>query len=183
MRLVLLGPPGSGKGTQAAALARHFNVPVISSGELLRGRAAGGGEESRHVAELLVRGELVPDELAVTVVNEALKGAGTDGYIIEGFPRTVAQAEHLDAPPIDAVVHLAVPDEVARDRIAGRSGHGRSDDARRDIVERRLRDYHSETEPLLDLYGRRGVLRSVDGGQTLEAVTAEILRALDAHRR
>jgi adenylate kinase len=178
MRLALLGPPGSGKGTQAAALGRHFNVPVVASGELLRTGAATGGDLWRDVTDRLARGELVPAELVVAVVNDAIEAAGSDGYILDGFPRTLTQAEHPDAPPVDAVVHLAVPDDLARERIARRAPSGRTDDASRAAVEHRLRAYHAETEPLLDLYRKRGVLRSVDASQPPDRVTADILRGL-----
>jgi adenylate kinase len=174
VRLALVGPPGSGKGTQAAALGRHLGVPVISSGELLRAAAA----NRRDLADRLARGELVPDDVVLALVQDALGHASSDGYIIDGFPRTRAQAEHVDAPPVDAVIHLVVPDDVARERIARRVG-GRTDDAERATVERRLRQYHSDTEPLLDLYRGRGILRSVEADQKPEAVTADILRALD----
>jgi adenylate kinase len=179
VRLVLLGPPGSGKGTQAAALSRHFGVPVVSSGELLRAAAADNRDIWHDMAARMARGELVPDDVVLAVINDALRGAGDDGYIIDGFPRTRGQAEHVDAPSVDAVIDLAVPDDVARERIARRAGSGRTDDTNRATVERRLRDYHSETEPLLDLYQRRGVLRSVDASQDPGAVTADILRAID----
>lgn len=175
---MLLGPPGSGKGTQGLALSRHLGVPVISTGELLRAGATDGSGVWRDVAETLGRGELVPDDVVLALVNEALAATGTGGYILDGFPRTVGQAEHVAAPPIDAVIHLAVPDDAVRERIARRAPAGRPDDAMRDTVERRLRRYHSETEPLLDLYRGKGLLTSVDASQEPDAVTAAILRAL-----
>jgi adenylate kinase len=178
MRLALIGPPGSGKGTQAHLLGEHFGAPVVSSGELLRAGASGDTDLAREIAGWLAQGELVPDELAFTVIHDELAKAGNDTYILDGFPRTLAQAEHADAPPLDAVVHLAVPDEIARDRIARRAA-GRADDASLAAIERRLRRYHSQTEPLLDFYRRAGLLRSVDAGQEPEAVTAAILRALE----
>jgi adenylate kinase len=155
---------------------------VISSGELLRAAAAADRDVWHDIAAPMARGELLPDDVVLAVINDALKRVGSDGYILEGFPRTRAQAEHVDAPSVDAVIHLAVPDAVARERIARRAGIGRTDDTNLATVERRLRDYHSETEPLLDLYRRRGVLRSVEASQKPEAVTADILQALDNDR-
>jgi adenylate kinase len=179
MRLALIGPPGSGKGTQAHVLGEHFGAPVVSSGELLRAGASGDTDLAREIASWLAQGELVPDELAFTVIHDELAKAGNDTYILDGFPRTLAQAEHVDAPPLDAVVHLAVPDEIARDRIALRAGSGRTDDANLAAIERRLHRYHSQTEPLLDFYRRAGLLRSVDAGLPLEVVTDAILRTLE----
>ena len=178
MRLASIGPPGSGKGTQAAALARHFDVPVVSSGELLRAAATDDRGARHDVADRLARGDLVPDEVVLALVNDALENARGDGYILDGFPRTLGQAGHVDAPPVDAVIHLSVPDDVARERIAGRVGSGRTDDIDRAAVERRLRHYRAATEPLLDLYEGRGILRSVEASQPPEAVTADILQIL-----
>ena len=183
MRLALLGKPGAGKGTQGVRLARHFGVPLISTGELLRHRADAGGAAAGELAELLARGELVPDELVVSVVNEALAAAsGAGGYVIDGFPRTLSQARHAAVPTLDAVVHLAVPDDVALSRVAERAGAGRADDARRDATARRLRSFHDETEPVLELYRRRGILTTVDGTQPPEQVTEAILQALPVPR-
>jgi adenylate kinase len=179
VRIALLGPPGSGKGTQAAALARHFGVPVISSGELLRGRVDGANGEWRDVAARLAQGDLVPDEVVLDVVNRALRDhPERNGYVLDGFPRTRAQAEHPAAPPLDAVVQLALADDVARKRLAGRAAAGRDDDGNDDAIERRLRHYHAQIEPLLDLYRARGVLTVVDAAQPADGVTTAILAAL-----
>jgi adenylate kinase len=181
VRLALLGKPGAGKGTQGLRLARHFGVPLISTGELLRHRADPGGAAAGELAELLARGELVPDELVLSVVNEALAAAsGTGGYVIDGFPRTLSQARHAAAPTLDAVVHLAVPDDVALSRVAKRAGAGRVDDTRRDATARRLKSFHDETEPVLEFYRRRGILTTVEGIQPPEHVTEAILQALPA---
>src|SRR5689334_8384111 len=121
MRLVLLGAPGSGKGTQGALLAGHFDVPHVSSGELLRGHVAAGTARGRQVRAFLARGDLVPDDLVVEVVRDALVSAGNaHGYLLDGFPRTLAQAKRafaLAAPTgdtADAVIYLQIPDDVAR---------------------------------------------------------------------
>jgi adenylate kinase len=180
VRFALLGKPGAGKGTQGVRLARRLDVPLISTGELLRRRAEGDGPGAAHLADLLVRGELVPDDLVMSIVNDALASAGTaaaGGYILDGFPRTVAQARHSDTPVLDAVVHVDVPDDVALRRIAERAAD-RTDDVRRDATERRLQCFRSETEPVLDFYRRRGMLTTVDGTRPPEQVTETILQAL-----
>lgn len=178
VRLALLGPPGSGKGTQAAALARELGVPVVSTGDLLRARAAEDPDAWHELATRLRQGDLVPDDLVLSVVNDALNApAMSDGYVLDGFPRTIVQAEHPETPPVDVVINLHAPDDVVRSRIARRADV-RADDADRAAVERRLHLYHSDTAPLLDLYGREGVLTSVDATESPEAVTTAILRAL-----
>jgi adenylate kinase len=181
MRLILLGAPGSGKGTQAAALANHFEVPHISSGELLRRHVAAETELGREVATYLERGELAPDGLVMAVVAEAIADAD-GGYVLEGYPRTVSQAREAEASYgarfADAVVVLEVPDDVARQRLARRMSAGRSDDRDPEIIERRLRGFHADTEPLIDYYRDRGLLVAVDAVQPPLAVTRAILAAL-----
>ncbi|MGQ0615767.1 MAG: adenylate kinase family protein [Acidimicrobiia bacterium] len=179
MRLVLMGPPGSGKGTQGAALADRFGVPVISSGELLRARVAAGSWSD--VAAEIDRGELVADDVVLGLVREAIAADGRgDGYILDGYPRTVAQALHPDSPPFDAVVVLAVPDEVARQRLAGRAREGRRDDADVAAVDRRLEEYHVETAPLLEHFRVQGILATVDAAGAPATVTTAILDRLSA---
>jgi adenylate kinase len=179
---MLLGPPGSGKGTQGEAVSRRFGIPVISSGELLRARVAEGQSVPPVVAAQQKRGELVSDDLVLGIVRDAIARAGR-GYILDGFPRTLAQAERDDTPPVDAVIHLDVPDDDVRERLARRAREGRADDADTDVVERRLRRYHGETEPLLDYYRRLGILTTVDASQPPEKVTAAILDALPDDER
>jgi adenylate kinase family enzyme len=178
IRLALLGKPGSGKGTQGMALARHLGVPSISMGDLLRSRAADTTPRARELRAMLDRGELVPDELVLSVVRDAVDARHGGGYILDGFPRTLAQAQ-ADAAPVDAVVNLALPDDVARQRLAQRAEAGRTDDADLDAIERRLRRFHSDAEPIIDLYRKRGILTTVDASASPDAVTAAILAALD----
>ena len=187
MHIVLLGAPGSGKGTQGDLLAEHFGVPHVSSGELLRRHVASGSDLGRQVGSFLARGELVPDDLVLTVVGDALSGAfEAGGYVLDGIPRTLAQAEraYALAKPAglvaDAVIYLDVPDDVARERLAGRAGTGRADDADPAVIERRLQVFHADTRPLLDFYRQRGILKTVDAVQPVEAVSRAILEALEA---
>jgi adenylate kinase len=187
VQLVLLGAPGSGKGTQGANLADHFAVPHISSGDLLRKHVAGGTDLGQSIAAYLERGEFVPDELVLAVVGDAVVTATQQGgYILDGFPRTRAQAERayeLAGPAgaaADAVVYLAVPDDVARRRLTERSDDSRADDVDPAVIERRLQLFHDETEPLLAYYADRGILVPIDAEQPPNAVSRAIFAALAA---
>jgi adenylate kinase len=187
MKVVLLGAPGSGKGTQGVVVARHFGVPHVSSGELLRSQVAGGSALGRQVASCIAQGELVPDDLVLAVVGDALTGAvEAGGYVLDGIPRTLAQAEQayaLAGPAglvADAVVYLDVPDDVARERLARRAETGRADDANPTVIERRLQIFHADTAPLLDFYRQRGILKTIDAVQSVHAVSNAILRALSS---
>jgi adenylate kinase len=177
VRLALLGKSGAGKGTQAAALARLLQVPLVSLGDILRRRAAGPGPTSRRLAQLMERGELVPDDLVLEVVRAAVEAAGDRGYILDGFPRTEAQAR-ADAVPIDTVVSLELPDDVARERLTRRAADGRTDDADTEAIDRRLRQFATDTAPLIDLYRGRGILTTVDATAPPDEVSAAILDAL-----
>jgi adenylate kinase len=185
MKLVLLGAPGAGKGTQAAALAEKLGVPHVSSGELLRRHVAAGTDLGRGVADYLDRGELVPDDLIMTIVTDALADAQS-GYILDGFPRTISQAREAEKRFGDALADSAVlldlPDRVARQRIAERAAEGRPDDRDAEAIEQRLRLFHAETDPVIDYYRDRGNLITVDAVQPPAAVTAAILGALEEDR-
>lgn len=185
MQLVLLGAPGSGKGTQGVVLAQKLGVPHVSSGELLRAHAATESELGRQVADCIARGELVPDDLVLAVVGDALTGAiKAGGYVLDGIPRTLAQAEraYALAKPAglvaDAVIYLDVPDDVARERLARRSETGRADDADPTVIERRLQIFHADTGPLLNFYLERGILIPIDAVRSVRAITKAIFDAL-----
>ena len=184
MRIVLLGAPGSGKGTQGRALAAHFGVRHVSTGDLLRDHIANGTELGQLARQYVQRGELVPDDVMVQIAGEAVVDAAREGgYVLDGFPRTLAQAEHAyelagaAGVTADSVVFLDVPDDVVRERLLARD-EGRVDDANPAVVERRLRVFHDETEPLLDFYRQRGILVTVDAAQTPEKVTQDMLAAV-----
>jgi adenylate kinase len=181
----MLGAPGSGKGTQGIVVARHLGVPHVSSGELLRAQIASGSEIGRQIERCVARGELVPDDLVLAVVGGALTGAvEAGGYVLDGIPRTLAQAERayeLAKPAglvADAVIFLDVPDDVARERLAGRATTGRADDTDPTVIERRLQIFHADTRPLLNFYRERGILMTIDAVQPVRAVSNAIFRAL-----
>jgi adenylate kinase len=184
IRLLLLGAPGSGKGTQGPPLARHFGVPHLSSGELLREQVKAGSELGREVAGALDRGELVPDEVIVALMDEVLGSPATAaGYVLDGFPRTVAQAELAEGlldrtGGLDGVVYLDLPDDVVRQRLAERATQANRSDDDVDVVERRLRVFHADTRPLLDHYRQRGLLIPVDATPAPSEVTAAIVVGL-----
>jgi len=191
VRLALLGPPGSGKGTQGPVIAERLGVPYLSTGDVLRAEVAAGTELGRRVSSVIDRGDLVPDELMVSGVAAALDHLGQasdDGYVLDGFPRTLAQALMLERPespldPPDVAVLITLTDQVVQDRLRQRAEEGRTDDADPAVIERRLDVYREETEPLLDHYRSRGALVTVDGDQPPPKVTEAILAALAAHRR
>jgi adenylate kinase len=185
MRVILLGAPGSGKGTQGEALAKHFKVRHVSTGDLLRAHIAEGTELGKLAVPYVQRGELVPDELMLQVAGAAVGEAAREGgYVLDGFPRTLAQAERayeLAGPAdvtADAVVYLAVPDDVVRERLAARAVDGRVDDSDPEVIERRLQVFHEETEPLLDFYRNRNILVTVDAARPPVDVTTSMLEAV-----
>jgi adenylate kinase len=185
VRLVLLGAPGSGKGTQGELLARRLGVTHVASGELLRAHVDAESELGIEVAARLAHGDLVPDDVVLGLVCEAVTIAcRSGGYILDGFPRTRAQAEHayeLAVPKgieAEAAVYLALGDDVARRRLEGRADRGRADDAHAEVIQRRLQLFHANTRPILDFYEERGILFTVDAEKATSEVTESILAAL-----
>jgi adenylate kinase len=181
MRVIFIGPPGAGKGTQAQRLLKHLAVPHISTGDLLRdavrNRSPQGLQAERHMNQ----GDLVPDSLIIEMVGQRLDEGDCDrGCLFDGFPRTLDQAQALDAllaqrlQPLDGVIELKVDEETLVGRLIGR---GRDDDEPA-VIRQRFRTYHQLTEPVLDYYRRRGILNTVDGGGTPDQVFAQIQNAV-----
>ena len=181
--VALLGPPGSGKGTQAARLRDRLGYAALATGDLLREARAAGTEVGRRASEYMDRGELVPDELILAMIGDAIASLDDKPIVLDGFPRTVAQAEAFAGVlgargrELTAAVLVDVPDDLVAERISGRH-QGRADD-RPETVRERLRVYHRETEPLVGYYNERGLLRRVDGAQDADAVEAGLRAALE----
>lgn len=180
-RAILLGPPGSGKGTQAERLARELGVPAISTGEMLRQAAAAGTELGKRVEGTMLLGHLVDDATMADVVRERLaQEDAREGFLLDGYPRTLPQAEILESildaqgVGLDAVVLIEVPEPELFERALLRK---RPDDTE-EVIRERLRVYGEDTEPLAGYYRRRGLLREVDGDQPIERVAAALLAAL-----
>ena len=209
MKLVLLGAPGAGKGTQAEILCKKLNIPTISTGNILRAAVKNGTPVGLKAKEYMDQGALVPDEVIIGIVCERLAEPDcANGFILDGVPRTIPQAEALEANgiDIDCALSIEIADETIIDRMSGRrtcpncgaSFHVvsnppkqegicdscgsaltiRKDDAP-ETVKARLVTYHTETEPLKDFYARRGVLRTVANQPTIEATTQVVLKALN----
>jgi adenylate kinase len=186
-KLLFLGAPGAGKGTQAIRLARRLEVPQISTGEMLRQAVASGSELGRRVKDTLERGELVSDPIVIEVARERLsRPDARRGFVLDGFPRTVAQAEALDrmlgelGSRLERCVALRVDEEAIVERLLARARvEGRSDD-NDETIRRRMRVYEEQTQPLLDYYRRRGLLAEVDGMGSIEVVEKAIGEALAA---
>jgi adenylate kinase len=178
--VILLGPPGSGKGTQAARLRDGLGFAVLSTGEILREARSAGSEQGRRAGEYMDRGELVPDELVAAAVEQAIDGLAGTPVLLDGFPRTLPQARALDralgSRTVDRVVLIDIPDEEVVRRIANRRD-GRSDDTA-ETARQRLRVYHRQTEPLVSHYEQRLLLRRVDGARDADLVEDEIRAAL-----
>ncbi len=190
MRIVLLGPPGCGKGTQAALLAESLGVPAVSTGELFRAHVAAGTELGRAAAAYASAGDLVPDDVTTAMLVDRLQEPDcARGYLLDGFPRTVGQAERLReelrarGARLDAVVDLEVGDAELIRRMATRrvlvdGAWVVRDDDRPETVRHRLEVYRAQTAPLVDLYAAEGILRRVDADGEVTTVAARVLAAL-----
>ena len=175
---LIFGPPGAGKGTQAALLVDRFGLRHVSTGDLLRREIAAGTELGLKAKTLIDKGELVPDEVVEGMIASELDAhPDVKGFIFDGFPRTTAQAEHLDAllaergQKIDTVLSLAIPDETVFERIRHRAEiENRVDDTKPEIIRNRINTYHAKTEPVISYYNGKGVYKEVDGLGTIDEV-------------
>ena len=191
MRLILLGPPGAGKGTQASRIAKHFGIPQLSTGDMLREAAAAGTPLGLRAKHIMDGGDLVPDEVVIAVVADRIDHTdAVNGFVLDGFPRTVPQAEALDREleargiELDAVLELEVNEDVLLVRIRGRAEEAASQGqpVRRDdnpeVFKTRLQAYRVQTAPVTEYYRSQGLLKIVDGLQPIDVVTEELMMAL-----
>ena len=209
MKLILLGAPGAGKGTQAEILCEKYNIPTVSTGAIIRESINSGSELGNKVKAIIEKGQLVSDDIVIEIIKERLsKDDCSNGFILDGFPRTIAQAEALDTlgVNIDSVVSIEVSDESIIERLSGRRecsscratyhivnnpskdgdvcekcGAGlimRKDDEPETIANR-LKVYHAETEVLKDFYDKKGMLVKIDGTQQISKITEDIAKALE----
>lgn len=186
--LVLMGPPGAGKGTQGKLIAADAGIPHVNTGDMFRAECAAGTELGERVRSILDVGDLVPDELTIEVVRARLGQDDTArGFVLDGFPRTLAQAEALDRVlaeidrgELSVVLDFQVADEIAVQRLLGRAGvEGRSDDTP-DRIQYRLEVYHEQSEPLVEYYRARGILVGIHADRTVEQVFSEVQQVLAA---
>jgi len=184
VNVLIVGPQGAGKGTQATRIAEEYDVPHVATGDLFRAAIAAGTELGRAVEPLLASGQLVPDEVTIALIREQLDAA-EGGFVLDGFPRNLAQAEALDAMldeierPLSIILLLELDDEVARGRLLERATlEGRADDTP-DVIDRRLATYHEQTEPIVGHYLATGKLVKVHAERSIDEVWAEISDALE----
>ncbi len=190
MNIILLGPPGAGKGTQAAKLVEERNMIQLSTGDMLREAKTSGTEMGKKVAAIMDAGELVTDEIVIGLIREKLEGDKKGGFIFDGFPRTLPQADALaelleeKGESLDVVIEMQVNDEVLVERILNRAaeavaagGKARADD-NAESLKVRLMAYYKQTAPLIGYYYAKGQLQSVDGLGEIDAVKADIAKAL-----
>lgn len=207
MNIIFLGPPGAGKGTQAQIVCQRLGIPQVSTGDMLRAAIAAGTEMGRKAKEYMDQGQLVPDEVVIGIVKDRLADPDCQkGYILDGFPRTVEQAKALSTfAKIDVAINLDVPDDVLVKRLSGRrvcplcdapyhvdrlNGETvcradgtpliQRDDDKAETVLNRLAVYHQKTAPLIDHYREAGLLKNIGGGLSLEEISEEIFRTLEA---
>ena len=207
MNIIFLGPPGAGKGTQAQIVCQRLGIPQVSTGDMLRAAIAAGTEMGRKAKEYMDQGQLVPDEVVIGIVKDRLADPDCQkGYILDGFPRTVEQAKALSTfAKIDVAINLDVPDDVLVKRLSGRrvcplcgapyhvdrlNGETvcradgtpliQRDDDKAETVLSRLNVYHQKTAPLIDHYREAGLLKNIGGGLSLEEISEEIFRTLEA---
>ena len=182
------GPPGAGKGTQATAIVEKYNLRHISTGELLRKEIAAGSELGLRAKSLIDAGALVPDEVVEGMIESEFNTVkGVAGFLLDGFPRTTAQAEALDKilaktrETVTSVVSIMIPDEMIKERIRHRATiEGRADDAKEETIDNRIKTYHEKTEPLVEYYRAQGKYREIDGTGTIDQVRTNVFTLMDS---
>lgn len=193
MRLILLGPPGAGKGTQAQRIVEKYGIPQLSTGDMLRAAVAAGTPVGKRAKAVMDAGELVSDEIVNQIVSDRISEADcAKGFILDGYPRTLAQADAVEAMlkdkglTLDAVIELVVDDKALVGRIVKRAEDAKAagQPVRKDdnpvVFDERLREYYKKTAPLIGYYYAKGMLRGVDGMASIDAVTASIGKILEA---
>jgi adenylate kinase len=185
VNLLVLGPQGAGKGTQAKRISEEFGIPHVSTGDMFRAAAAAGTELGRKVKPLLDSGALVPDDVTIALIRERLsEDDARAGFVLDGFPRNIAQAEALDEMlgaidrGLDAILFFDVSDSVGMERALARAQIENRTDDTQDVIARRLATYHSDTEPTVEYYRTTGKLVPVHAGRTIDEVWNEISAAL-----
>ena len=184
---ILFGPPGAGKGTQAGSMVERYQLCHLSTGELLRSEIASGTELGKQAKALIEAGNLVPDEVVEGMIEAKFRSTqGVKGFLLDGFPRTIAQAQALDqilgktGEKVTACVSLMIPDALIQERIAHRATiEGRADDARAEVVENRIQTYHAKTEPLIEFYRQAGKYHEIDGVGSVDEVRERIFGVMD----
>ena len=186
-RLLIVGPQGSGKGTQGAVIADEYGVPVVSTGDIFRENIKNDTELGQKVKSITAAGDLVPDELTGEIVRDRLReDDAADGFLLDGYPRNTTQVGHLDeflserGEQLDAVILLDVPREESLKRLTLRAEQEGRDDDTEDVIANRLDIYESETAPIIDVYERRGIVDRIDGVGSLDEITERIRTALAA---
>jgi adenylate kinase len=186
MNLLILGPQGAGKGTQAARIAAEYAIPHISTGQMFRDAIAAQNELGKQVEPLLASGTLVPDDVTIALIRERLgeEDAG-EGFVLDGFPRNLAQAEALDSMlteidhELDAILFFDLPDEVATERLLRRGAAEDRPDDMPEVIAKRLRTYHDQTEPIVEHYRVTGRLVPLHADRAVDEVWCEIQAALE----
>jgi adenylate kinase len=186
MNLLVLGPQGAGKGTQAKRIATEYEIPHVSTGDMFRAAIAAGSELGKQVEPILASGKLVPDEITIALIRERLvQSDARDGFVLDGYPRNLPQAEALDEMlrqidrKLDAILFFDLPDDVATDRMLKRAEEENRPDDTPDVIAERLRTYHEQTEPVVEHYRVTGRLVPLHGARSIHEVWSEVQEALE----
>jgi adenylate kinase len=189
LNVLLLGPPGSGKGTQAKRMASEYRLTHIEPGEIFRAAIAARTPIGVQIQPIVAAGKLVPDSLTIELIRGRLSRLGPDeGFVLDGFPRTIAQAEHLDQlldeirRPLSIVFEFQLPDHFCVERLSARAQEGRIDDTR-ETIEQRLAIYHRETEPIVERYVGKGLVVTIRAERSIGEVWRQVRSALERHAR